>query len=40
MAEFPSVQVPMYRWINEYTCYPGDARFAGISGIVYVQFVI
>lgn len=39
-AEFPGGNAAMYKWINENIRYPDVAREQGISGKVYVKFVV
>lgn len=39
-AEFPGGTAAMYKWINENIRYPDVAREQGISGKVYVKFVV
>jgi protein TonB len=39
-AEYPGGQAAMYKWINENIRYPDVAREQGISGKVYVKFVV
>ena len=38
--EFPGGQVELMKWLSSNTKFPAIAKDAGISGVVYVQFVV
>ncbi|GAB5538107.1 MAG: energy transducer TonB [Salibacteraceae bacterium] len=39
-ASFPGGTAEMYNWINKNIKYPAIAKDAGITGVVYVEFVV